>query len=181
MVHVRDIFHDVSEVAQSILGLPAVLQSIYDNQRERFWELMGTTQESFWNCVDDEDPRLEGLGDARLDESWKRKWFPFVLHGDSGVYAKRSAASLLTVSVKSLLSTQFDENIIPIFVLPNLIRCMFENRDSADEFWEAAIYMLNACFFGYHPQVDFKGNPWPDDSREAQLAGRLCATEKFIS
>ena len=36
-------------------------------------------------------------------------------------------------------------------------------------------------FFGYHPQVDFKGNPWPDDSREAQLAGTpLCDGEIHI-
>ena len=90
MVHVQDSLHNIVECMQSILGLPAFLQAMWDNHRNHFWEIVGVGQEAFWNDLDPEDPRLPGISDARNVENWQRIHFPFVLHGDSSLYAKKS-------------------------------------------------------------------------------------------
>ena len=56
---------------------------------------------------------------------WKEVCYPIILHGDGGVYTKNNASTILTISLKSLLSRSFAGNVIPCFCIPKHIRCIF--------------------------------------------------------
>ena len=43
---------------------------------------------------------------------------PVVAHGDAGAYKSNVTSSILAVSVKSMLTPSFDENVLLSFALP---------------------------------------------------------------
>ena len=71
------------------------------------------------------------LQDITSIPGWKDTTYPIILHGDGGVYTKKNSSSILTISIKSMLSKNFAGNIIPCFCLPKHIRCIF--------FWAASL------------------------------------------
>ena len=83
----------------------------------------------------EDDPKRHGMEELMVDPAWEDKLYPCVLHADAGTYTKKTAASALVASVKSLLSDAFDSNIVPGFVLPQGIR-VAKGDDSFDGTFE---------------------------------------------
>ena len=102
---------------QSILSLPEVLEGLYVNHRDQlFNEFLGANPRQFWEALDPDDPKLATIAEVTATPGWQDITWPFVLHGDGGVYTRKTESSILVVSSKSLLSKDFECNIIPGFV-----------------------------------------------------------------
>jgi len=157
---------------QSILSLPEVLEGLYVNHRDQlFNEFLGANPRQFWEALDPDDPKLATIAEVTATPGWQDITWPFVLHGDGGVYTRKTESSILVVSSKSLLSKDFECNIIPGFVLPKDIKA----RDTADDMWTVFVHGLNSAFGGVHAMTDAHGNPWNAGSPQAALAGTpLC-------
>ena len=100
------------------------LESLWQNKPDDFKTLFGENPRSFWQQVSPDDPRLPYMEDVTAIEAWQDKCYPIILHGDGGVYTKKNSSSILTVSIKSMLSRSFAGNVIPCFCLPKHIRCL---------------------------------------------------------
>lgn len=160
---------------QSVLSLPAFVESIWRNHRGHFNEYFGEAPERFWDGVRDDDPRWATMGAVTAIPEWKRITYPLVLHGDGGTYSKKVQSSVLAVSIKSILSRAFSKNVILGFALPKDVRLRDEGWDTGHDVWAAWVHMLNHCYIGKHPTRDHRGLPWPAGSMEEKLAGRdLC-------
>ena len=102
------------------------LESLWQKKPNDFVQLMGQDPQRFWDRVSPEDPRLTYMQGITCKAGWQEVCYPIILHGDGGVYTKNNASSILTVSIKSLLSRSFSGNVIPCFCLPKHIRCHFK-------------------------------------------------------
>ena len=163
------------EVSQSVINLPELLQAIWDSHEDKFKEIMGSNTRAFWDALDPDDPKLEAMSDLMRVPGWQDISYPCTLHGDAGLYAKKTQSSILVVSIKSMLSDAFSDHIIPAFVLPNHIRNKGVGGDTADEMWRAYINCLNAAYDGVHPPTDHRGRAWAPGSTQEVLAGSpLC-------
>ena len=157
---------------QSIISLPEILECIYTHYREHMEDFIGATPRRFWEQVRPDDPKLESVSDVTQIEGWMDTTYPFVLHGDGGVYTRNTQASILTVSVKAILSESFENTIIPLMALPKHIRIEEADVSTSDNVWGACIHLLNACYDGVHPHTDHLGVDWPTNSHQSQLAGQ---------
>ena len=155
-VNAVDKFRRPVVVPQCLLNIPDLLESIWRHHPARFKELLGEHPRAFWEQVRPDDPRLCSMTDVTCVENWQDVCYPVVLHGDGGVYTKKTQSSILTVSMKSLLVPSFSNNVIPAFVLPKHIRCFDKGDmsaldtplDTANEMWGKLIQMLNTCYDG---------------------------------
>ena len=102
-----------------------ISKNLWQKTPGHFVELSGSNPRSFWDKVSPDDPRLTYMQDITCLEGWKEVCWPIIIHGDGGVYTKNNASSILTVSIKSMLSKGFSGNVIPCFCLPKHIRCHF--------------------------------------------------------
>ena len=165
-------FGEVEITQQSVLSLPEVVQSLWENHRAFLMdERLGANPRAFWESISPDDPKLGALDPGSWGEGWEDRTWPCILHGDGGVYAKKNESSILIVSCKSLLAPTFDCNIIPGFILPKNAR----TEETADLLWRAYVHGINAAYHGVHSMVDMNREPWPETSPQAALAGqRLC-------
>ena len=176
-VFAMDNAHHLVEVEQSIISLNELLESVYTNYVTYFDLMMGESPREFWEQVRPDDPRLPSMADITRHEGWMDTTYPCILHGDGGVYTRKTESSVLVVSVKSMLSQRFGDDIIPGIVLPKHLRATTKNDgiDTAEELWRAYIHQLNAAYLGEHAATDHRGNDWPDGSPQSVLAGTpLC-------
>ena len=95
------------EVTQPVLSLPEVLESLWGNRRTSFHELFGDNPRRFWEQIPVDDPKLAAMSEVTAVPDWRDITYPFIVHGDGGVYSKKTASSVLVVSAKSLLSEVF--------------------------------------------------------------------------
>lgn len=154
---------------QSVVNLAELTECMGSHYPTHFEVIFGTNPRGFWEALHDDDPKFLAINALRADPTWMDTTYPFVLHGDGGVYTKKTQSSIPTVSIKSLLSEPFQGNTLPIFCLPKDMR----SADTAGFMWRMAVHFLNACYDGVHPlKRDNEGNDWPADSPQARLAGR---------
>ena len=97
---------------------------------------MGVRPQDFWRQVPEDDPKLQYIGDMQAVENWQQISFPMVVHGDAGVYAKHNQAALLTVSAKSLLSSEFGDNIFLGFAMPKFVDCNADGTSTSNVLWQ---------------------------------------------
>ena len=157
---------------QSVLSLPELLEGLWTHHRSFLPELLGPSPRSFWESVAADDPRWDIMPPGLRDvDNWRDITWPFVLHGDGGVYTRKTSGTVNVVSASSLLAKRFDSNIIPGFALPAEI-----DISHAEPLWRAYVHCLNSCFDGKHANVDYLGQPWPVGSLQRRLAekGILC-------
>ena len=120
-------------------------------------------------------PDCQAWRTSRWWMGWQDCARPMILHGDGGVYTRKTESSILVVSMKSMLNIAFGKGLMPLLVLPKLIRRSEPGSDTAWELWEALIHQLNAAYHGEYRRVDSRNHPWPDESNEALLGGApLC-------
>ena len=101
------------------------MESLWQKKPDDFVQLFGQKPRVFWDRVSPEDPRLTYMQDITCIAGWQDMCYPIILHGDGGAYTKKNASSILTVSIKSMLTESFKGNVIPCFCLPKHIRCHF--------------------------------------------------------
>ena len=101
------------------------MESLWQKKPGDFVEIFGKDPQKFWQQVSPDDPRLTYMEDITSIEGWEEMSYPIILHGDGGVYTKKNSSSILTVSIKSMLTRAFSGNVIPCFCLPKHIRCLF--------------------------------------------------------
>lgn len=160
---------------QAVLQLPELLQALWENHKTLLMDqYLGQNPRGFWEACDSGDPRFQRMHAITDLPGWEDRTWPFILHGDGGVYAKKTQSSILTVSCKSMLSLRFKSNILPGFALPKHVR----TAAAADGLWRSYIHGLNAAFIGVHPPQDAFGDCWPHGSPQATLAGTpICGGE----
>eukprot|EP00959_Pyramimonas_sp_CCMP1952_P017084 362808-Pyramimonas_sp.AAC.1 len=146
----------------SALGLPERLESLFRHFPLQLNEMLGENPRAFWESVDPADPKFQLMADITAIDGWMGTTHPCILHGDGGVCTKRNQNALLVVSVKSLLSSAFDANRFPGFVLPKGVRTHGEESDAARAMWESYTHDSNACWGGVHPHKDHKHIRWPE-------------------
>ena len=126
------------------------------------------------------DPKLESMLDITREPGWEDTTYPCILHGDGGTYTRKTQSSILIVSLKSIVSEVFAENIVPGIVLSSHVR-VEQNDATATEIWDAYVHLLNWAYRGRHAPVDHHGDDWPVDSPQAALAGKpLCGGKRFV-
>ena len=103
---VNNINHNVW-VDQAVLNLCQFVETMWSDHRDAWDEMFGTNPRSFWEGVSHDDPRLHFMGDITSVDGWEDTAFPCILHGDGGVYTRKTESSILVVSMKSLLNTSF--------------------------------------------------------------------------
>ena len=161
--------HDV-EVDQHLLNPTQLVETVWQKYPEQWEQLIGSDPEGFWNSLRPDDPKLDALGGLRETPGWEACSYPFILHGDGGCYSRKTQESILIVSIKSMLTETFQENLIPAFVLPKGVRRKAGDA-TAEEMWAALVHQLNALFDGLHPRQDHRGSAWPPGSAEERWAG----------
>ena len=117
------------------------------------------------------------MADLTQHDGWQDITYPCMMHGDGGTYTTKTESSILVVSVKSMLSKRFGEDIILGLVIPKHLRAHqgTDGHDTALELWTAYVHQLNAAYRGEHAATDHRNKDWPDGSPQAALAGTpLC-------
>ena len=79
---------------------------------------MGEGSRGFWEGCNEGDPRLAKMPEVLAQPRWQELAMPVVAHGDAGAYKSNVTSSILAVSVKSMLTPSFDENVLLSFALP---------------------------------------------------------------
>ena len=115
-----------------------MIESIWRNHPGKFGQLFGSNPRTFWEQLPADDPKL-ALGQLTCLDNWQDITYPFIVHGDGGVYSRKTESSLLVVSAKSMLAAPFQSSLIPVFALPKLVRAREagDGADTSTELWRA--------------------------------------------
>ena len=157
---------------QSILPIMEFVEAMFNEHREQWDAMFGVNPRSFWDQVSPNDPRLPFMGDLTGEAGWEDRTWPCILHGDGGVYTRKTEDSVLCISMKSMLNDRFGKDILPLIVLPKHMRCRDDGHNTADELWKALVHQLNAAGAGRHTATDHRGTPWSPNSRRGCLVGK---------
>ena len=139
-VHALDKLNSEVVVSQSVLNICEVMEAIWNEHNDKYAELMGEHPRDCWSSLEEDDPRLQHLAPLREESDWMDISYPVAVHGDGGVYARAHNSSILTISMKSILSETFSGNIIPMMVLPKDIRSREEGANTADEMFDLVVH-----------------------------------------
>ena len=141
--------------------------------------MLGNGPRDFWDRVDPADPKLVCLEDRlRAKGDWRSKAIPYAIHGDGAVFTQKDSNSMLTVSIKSLLSQRFKLCILPIFSIAKAARAAGQD-DAVGILWSFVAHFLNAAFEGIHPVADPYGGDWAHGPL-AQVAGEPFLDDRFF-
>ena len=140
-----------------------------------FDDFIGNNIEECWRGVRADDPKFISVKDQlTAKHDWQKRVIQFLIHDDGGAFT-HSKESLLSISMKCLLSSPFGCNtIIPLFTIvksacTNIISC---THASAHVLWKKIVFLLNCGFDGVHPLVDDDDVEWPINSHELKYAGQ---------
>lgn len=176
-VPIIDVYRKRAVAEQSILMPHLVWSEMYESNAEMFRKVMipsGSRQiADFWNSIEGH-PALKDHPMMSTPD-WNNMCIPLSIHGDGvpvvGV-GKSWAKGVETYSWTSLLceGTPFMKHWL-LIVSQKHSQCKSPDHDTMKKAWDTLAWSFRALFLGKHPSTDPAGNPWPPNSREAQLAG----------
>jgi hypothetical protein len=131
--------------------------------------------ENFWKNVQERgDPRLAGHP-MKSRPNWMQQMVPLALHGDAVPVirvGKKGSRSYDAYSWQSIIARGTTLEI------KHLVFGIFEDNKSDEAmktFWNVIVWSFYFLYLGIWPTVDWNGNPFPEGSPEAFLAGTLLA------
>ena len=159
-----------------------LMESIWSAYPDMFLEMFGTNPKNFWQQVSPEDPKLKALQmEGLMDSSdWAETTYPYILHGDGAVFTKKNGNTLLTISMKSLITNKFGMSIVPLFTIPKICRTYTEEHNTTNALWAYVVHFLNAAFKGKHPALDPEGQPWKQQACLEHAGKDLCGGMKWV-
>ena len=105
--------HELHFGEQSILNLNELLEAIHTDFVDHFDSMMGESPRDFWQQVRPDDPRLSNMEEITSIDGWEDITYPCILHGDGGVYTRKTESSILVVSLKSMLAKKIGGSVLP--------------------------------------------------------------------
>ena len=151
---------------------------MYQNSRAEFESFMFDSQphrlEEFWTEVQHrKDPRIENHPMTKRP-NWKRFAVPLLLHGDDVPVVKvgkPGTVKLHNCSWQPLLSCG------RTLYIKRLIVAIFKSSmtpNTETQVWHLIVWSLKWAFRGIHPDTDWDGNAWPDESSHKLVGDQQC-------
>ena len=122
----------------------------------------------FWTDISPDDPRLH-----EFPAEGRRFIVPLLIHGDGAVFAEKD--SLMVISMRSVLSEHsVGDSQLLLAAIPK--SCRVQSGDPTQDtwlcVWRILVWAFLALFIGKHPDRDPDNNPWPPNSKRAEMAGK---------
>ena len=147
-----------------------VLSVLAEHYISEFERCLGSTADiiSFWEQQYLRDPKLAQHPGIAVDD-FKRRAVPLKIHSDKVVTTKKD--SLHVMSWASMLC-RAEQHQYLAFTFSTMVASCCANDDDGDDTIKVLsrvwAWSFTWCLLGIHPPFDWKGDAWPEGSKEAE-------------